>query len=81
MVFTTKVYSCNINSNGHHCLDSLGDQWSPALNIAKGLLSLRSLLADANPDDPMVPEIAHLYKINRAEHDRKAKEWTIKYAM
>ena len=26
------------------------------------LISLSSLLADANPDDPLVPEIAYIYK-------------------
>ena len=29
---------------------------------------------------PLVPEIANLYKSNRAEHDRNAREWTKKYA-
>ena len=44
------------------------------------LLSICSLLTDANPDDPLVPDIANLYKTNRKEHDAKAKEWTRKYA-
>ena len=29
---------------------------------------------------PLVPEIAELYKTNRKEHDKNAKEWTAKYA-
>ncbi|XP_060221604.1 ubiquitin-conjugating enzyme E2 D4 isoform X6 [Meriones unguiculatus] len=29
------------------------------------LLSICSLLCDPNPDDPLVPEIAHAYKANR----------------
>ena len=36
------------------------DQWSPALTISKVLLSISSLLTDPNPDDPLVPEIAHV---------------------
>lgn len=56
------------------------DQWSPALTISKVLLSICSLMTDANPDDPLVPEVAHQYKTNRAEYDRIAREWTRKYA-
>ena len=44
-------------------------------------MSLSSLLGDPNPDDPLVPEIAKLYKTDRAQHDKNAKEWTLKYAM
>ena len=35
---------------------------SPALTISKVLLSICSLLTDPNPDDPLVPEIARLFK-------------------
>jgi len=31
------------------------------------LLSICSLLTDPNPDDPLVPEIAHIYKTDRCE--------------
>ena len=79
--FNTRVYHPNINSNGSICVDILKDQWSPALTISKVLLSISTLLTDANPDDPLVPEIAQLYKTDRAKYEATSREWTRKYAM
>ena len=45
------------------------------------LLSICSMLTDPNPDDPLVPEIAHVYKTDRARYEATAREWTRKYAI
>ena len=45
------------------------------------LLSICSMLTDPNPDDPLVPEIAHVYKTDRPRYEATAREWTRKYAI
>ncbi|KAJ3123199.1 Ubiquitin-conjugating enzyme E2 2 [Nowakowskiella sp. JEL0407] len=80
ITFRTRIYHCNINQSGQICLDVLKDNWSPALTISKVLLSICSLLNDANPADPLVGSIAQQYLNDREEHDRTAREYTRRYA-
>ncbi|CEO95822.1 UBC core domain-containing protein [Plasmodiophora brassicae] len=80
VTFRTRIYHCNVSAQGAICLDILKDNWSPALTISKVLLSICSLLTDANPRDPLVGNIAKLYINDREAHDRTAREWTKRYA-
>jgi len=46
-----------------------GRQLQRLSRAAQVLLSICSLLTDPNPDDPLVPEIAHIYKTDRQRYE------------
>lgn len=81
MKFDTKVYHPNISSQtGAICLDILKDNWTPVLTLKTSLISLQSLLFDAQPNDPQDAEVAKHYLADRKSFDATAKEWTLMYA-
>ncbi|KAL3204025.1 hypothetical protein MRX96_011854 [Rhipicephalus microplus] len=55
--------------------------WCPSLTIATVLMSIMVLMCEPNPDDPLVPEVANVYKTDKEAYNAIAKEWTRRYAM
>jgi ubiquitin-conjugating enzyme E2 D/E len=57
-------------------MDILKDQWTAGLSISKAFIGIISLMKAPNPDDPLVPEIAQIYKSNHQRFEANAKQWT-----
>lgn len=81
VTFVTRIFHANISRMGSICIDLLKTAWSPALTIGKVLLSIRSLMDDPNPSDPLAPEVADLYVADREKHDETVRKWVKRYAM
>lgn len=79
--FVTKIWHPNISSvTGAICLDILGDQWAAALTLRTVLLSLQSLLAAAEPNDPQDGVVAKQFLTNLPMFNETARHWTNVYA-
>ncbi|NXH75835.1 UBE2T enzyme, partial [Hydrobates tethys] len=82
--FLTPIYHPNIDSAGRICLDVLKlppqGAWRPSLNISTLLTSIQLLMAEPNPDDPLMAYISSECKYNKQVFLLNAKEWTEKYA-
>ncbi|XP_030329356.1 ubiquitin-conjugating enzyme E2 T [Strigops habroptila] len=82
--FLTPIYHPNIDSAGRICLDVLRlppkGAWRPSLNISTLLTSIQLLMAEPNPDDPLMTSISSEYKYKKELFLLNAREWTEKYA-
>lgn len=78
--YLVNVYNPAINCNGTVCHFMLRDHWKPSYLLEKLVQELRRDLEHVQEDEPMVPEIAHVYKTNRALFWKTAREWTQLFA-
>ncbi|KAG0466899.1 hypothetical protein HPP92_017905 [Vanilla planifolia] len=80
VVFKTRIYHCNVGSDGNVSLDILSRSWSPALTITNVLLAVKSMFTSPDPYNSPVPNIARLYLTDKAKHDQIAAEFTRRFA-
>lgn len=78
--FVTRILHPNIGEDGEIGLEILHDNWSPALTLAKVLLSVTALLAEPEAREALRPEVAEEFLRARAEFEKRAREWTERYA-
>ncbi|XP_016997763.2 uncharacterized protein morgue [Drosophila takahashii] len=80
--FLTKILHPNVSRHGDVGIDIFQKQnWSLALNVAKVLLSVQSLLTDPYTEVCMEPEVGYIYEHERERFEQLVRSWTWKYAM
>ncbi|CAL8325776.1 unnamed protein product [Merluccius merluccius] len=83
--FLTPIYHPNIDNAGRICHDALKlppkGAWRPSLNISTVLTSIQLLMAEPNPDDPLMADISSEFKYNKQLYVENAKRWTEKHAV
>nr|XP_033485842.1 ubiquitin-conjugating enzyme E2 T isoform X1 [Epinephelus lanceolatus]XP_033485843.1 ubiquitin-conjugating enzyme E2 T isoform X1 [Epinephelus lanceolatus] len=85
MRFLTPIYHPNIDNSGRICHDALKlppkGAWKPSLNISTVLTSIQLLMAEPNPDDPLMADISSEFKYNKQLFMEKARKWTEEHAV
>ena len=78
--FINKIYHLNVSpSNGHVDINIL-NAWKPETPFYNVLTSIFILFYKQNPSCAYSSQMAREYESNRKEFNRKAKEWTQKFA-
>ena len=75
--FLGNVIHPNVDKEGRVCLDVIylppQGQWNPGCNLRVVLIQLRQLLAEPGLDDPLMPEIARLYKLDYQSYRKRVR--------
>ncbi|XP_011304222.1 ubiquitin-conjugating enzyme E2 T-like [Fopius arisanus] len=86
MKFITSVYHPNIDTGGRICMDLLkipkddSGGWNPTITLESLFVAVQLLLENPNPDDPLMPDIANEYRLNKLVFEEKARRFTATHA-
>ncbi|KAL2267191.1 hypothetical protein VTJ83DRAFT_4468 [Remersonia thermophila] len=83
ITFSTRIYHPNVtnDSPGNICLGLLkSDKWKPSTRLASVLESVRALLEEPQPEDPLEARIADEYRTDRKEFEKNARAYVQRYA-
>ena len=78
--FVNKIYHLNVSPNNGHVSISILNNWKPKTSMVDVISAIFFLFYSQNPLSPYSFEMAREYEMNRLAFDRKAREWTKKYA-
>lgn len=79
--FVTPMYHPNIKKEtGEVCMDVFANSWSPTQKVQDILEKLSSLLVSPSTESPLEEDIAKEFSTNRAQFDKKVKEFVKKHA-
>ena len=78
--FVNQIYHLNVSPSNHHICISILNEWVPKTPMVDVISGIFSLFYNQNPKSPYSGEMAREYETNRNEFNRKAREWTLKYA-
>ena len=78
--FCNKIYHLNVSQSNGHIGISILNNWTPKTPMIDIISGIYVLFYEQNPLSCYSGNMAREYENNRNEFDRKAKEWTKKYA-
>ncbi|CAM5278335.1 hypothetical protein SAVIM338S_00096 [Streptomyces avidinii] len=74
LVFHTPVFHPNISNTGIVSFPLLAENWSPDATLHQVLISLLTLLDEPDVTDPLRPEAAEVYILDRDAYTRRVRE-------
>jgi ubiquitin-protein ligase len=79
--FITTMYHPNIKQEtGEICQDIFATSWAPTQKVEEIIEKIVTMLKEPATSTPLEPEICTEYEKNRETFNKKAREFTLKYA-